>query len=307
VSVAGEASIAAPATIPRSARDPRPGYLAAAACTVLWGSNYSIAKRALLEIHPLAIAFARAAAGVTFFALLFLARRDRRRLLPGLLRAAPLGLLGIFGNQLLFMTGLQRTSAAHSAILIGMLPVFVLLISAAGGQERIRPLKLAGILTAFAGVCLIALEHGVGLEVASLQGDLLTLFAVLSFAGYTVAGKPVLRDLGPIDATGCAFLTGGSAILLVTAPAAARQDWRSVSPRGLLCLAAVMLLSTIAAYLLYYFAVSRLEPSKVAAFMYLQPLVATLIAFFVAGERFSAVFLCGGAMVLAGVLLAERG
>ena len=309
VSGAGASAGAGPGRAAQApaAADPRPGYLAAVACTLIWGSNYSIAKRALLEIDPLAIAWARAAAGVLFFGLLLLARRDRRALPAGLLRSAPLGLLGIFANQLLFMSGLKRTSAAHSAILIGMLPVFVLLISAVGRQERVNALKLAGIMTAFIGVCLIALEHGAGLESSSLQGDLLTLAGVLAFAGYTVVGKPVLRELGPLDATALAFITGGTGILLVTAPAAARQDWQSVSVQGLVCLAAVVFLSTILAYLLYYFAVARLDPSKVATFMYLQPIVAALIAFSLGGERLTGTFLVGGGLVLAGVLLAERG
>ena len=284
----------------------RSGYLAVTTCVLIWGANYSIAKRALQEIDPLAIAFARAAAGVLFFGLLLLARGGLRSLPRRLPRTAHLGLLGIFANQILFMTGLKRTSAAHSAILIGMLPVFVLLISAALHQERITVPKTAGILIAFAGVTLIALEHGVALERPSLLGDVLTLFGVLAFAGYTVLGRPVLRELGPIDATGLAFLTGGSLILLVTFPAAARQEWRSLSPAGLLCLACVVVLSTLVAYVLYYFAVARIDPSKVAAFMYLQPIVAAIIAFFVAGEPWTPVFLLGGGLVLGGVLVAER-
>jgi len=281
------------------------GYVAAGACVLIWGANYSIAKRALQEIDPLAIAFTRAAAGALFFGLLLLARRGWRGLPPGFLRAAPLGVLGIFANQLLFMTGLKRTSAAHSAILIGMLPVFVLLISALFHQERITLPKSAGILIAFAGVSLIALEHGVAFETPSLTGDFLTLFGVLAFAGYTVVGRPVLRDLGPIDSTGLAFLSGGVLIVLVTFPAAARQEWRTVSAAALLCLACVVVFSTIVAYLLYYSAVARIEPSKVAAFMYFQPIVASLIAFFIAGEGFSRPFLFGGGLVLTGVLLAE--
>ena len=74
---------------------------------------------------------------------------------------------------------------------------------------------------------------------------------------------------------------------------------------ALVCLACVVVLSTIVAYLLYYSAVARIDPSKVAAFMYFQPIVASLIAFLVAGEGFSRTFLFGGGLVLAGVLLAE--
>ena len=186
---------------PSRSDGPLPAYLAAGACTLIWGSNYSIAKRLLLEVDPLAVAWVRAAAGVLFFGLLLALRDGRGGLVDGLRRAAPLGLLGIFANQILFMTGLRRTSAAHSAILIALLPVFVLLISALGRAERISVPKIAGVLVAFGGATVIGLEHGVGLEAASATGDLLTLAGVLAFAGYTVLGKPVLRDFGPLRAT----------------------------------------------------------------------------------------------------------
>jgi len=292
---------------PSRSDGPLPAYLAAGACTLIWGSNYSIAKRLLLEVDPLAVAWVRAAAGVLFFGLLLALRDGRGGLVDGLRRAAPLGLLGIFANQILFMTGLRRTSAAHSAILIALLPVFVLLISALGRAERISVPKIAGVLVAFGGATVIGLEHGVGLEAASATGDLLTLAGVLAFAGYTVLGKPVLRDFGPLRATALAFVTGGAGILLVTLPAAARQDWRSLSTTALACLLAVVMLSTLVAYILYYFAVSRIDPSKVATMMYLQPMVAALVAYCIARENISGRFLLGGGLVLAGVVLAERG
>lgn len=292
---------------PSRSDGPLPAYLAAGACTLIWGSNYSIAKRLLLEVDPLAVAWVRAAAGVLFFGLLLALRDGRGGLVDGLRRAAPLGLLGIFANQILFMTGLRRTSAAHSAILIALLPVFVLLISALGRAERISVPKIAGVLVAFGGATVIGLEHGVGLEAASATGDLLTLAGVLAFAGYTVLGKPVLRDFGPLRATALAFVTGGAGILLVTLPAAARQDWRALSTTALACLLAVVMLSTLVAYILYYFAVSRIDPSKVATMMYLQPMVAALVAYCIARENISGRFLLGGGLVLAGVVLAERG
>lgn len=287
--------------------DPLPGYLAAVACTLIWGANYSIAKRLLAEVDPLAVAWVRAAAGMLFFGLLLSARGGRRALAPDLLRAAPLGFLGIFANQILFLTGLKRTSVAHSAILIAMLPVFVLLLSALERFEPVSLPKVAGILIAFAGVSVIALERGIDFKGSYTRGDLLTLAGVLAFAAYTVFGKPALRDLGPLRLTGLAFLTGGAGILLVALPAAVRQDWTSVSKTALWCLAAVVVLATIVAYILYYFALSRIDPSKVGAMMYLQPVTAAAIAYFIAGDSFSVPFLLGSGLVLAGVVLTERG
>lgn len=287
--------------------DPLPGFLAAGACTLIWGANYSIAKRLLLEVDPLAVAWVRAASGMLFFGILLLARIGWHGLLPGLRRAAPLGFLGIFANQILFLTGLERTSAAHSAILVALLPVFVLLLSALERFEPVSLSKVAGILVAFAGVSVIALERGVDFNGSYTRGDLLTLAGVMAFSAYTAFGKPALRDLGPLRLTGLAFLTGGAGIVLVAFPAAARQDWRAVSSTAVWCLAGVVVLSTIVAYILYYFALSRIDPSKVGAMMYLQPVVAAVIAYFIAGESFSAQFLLGGGMVLSGVVLTERG
>ncbi len=161
---------------------PLPGFLAAGGCVLIWGANYSIAKRLLLEADPLAVAWVRAASGMLFFGILLTAAGGWRGHLADLKRAAPLGFLGIFANQLLFMSGLKRTSAAHSAILIALLPVFVLLISALRRFEPVGLPKVAGILIAFAGVCVIALERGIDFQGSYLAGDLLTLAGVLAFA-----------------------------------------------------------------------------------------------------------------------------
>ena len=218
-----------------------------------------------------------------------------------------LGLLGITANQLLFIEGLSRTTASHSAILIALLPVHVLILSALAGQERITIRKATGVAIAFAGVVAVASEQGLSFSGGTLTGDLLTLCGGLAFAGYTVAGRPVLRELGPMRTTALSFMSGGAAILVFGLPAALRQDWSSASGTALGGLAYMMLVATIVAYSLYYFAVDRLDPSKVAVFTYLQPLIAAAIAFAVRGEPVTFRLVAGGALILAGVVAAERG
>jgi drug/metabolite transporter (DMT)-like permease len=282
--------------------------VAALGAVVLWGINFSTAKRVLLELDPLAVAAARAGVGVlVFLGLLLLFQGTRGLAFDRLRRAAPLGLLGVFANQLLFIEGLKRTTAAHSAILIALLPLYVLVLATLARQERISVRKAAGIAVASGGVVLVASDHGLGPGSGTLFGDLITMAGGLAFAAYTVAGRPVVRDLGPLATTSLAFLGGGTAVLLVTWPAALRASWRALSPAGWGGLAFVVLGATVLAYLLYYLALDRLEPSKVAAFMYLQPVIAALAAWLLAGEALTARFAMGGSLILAGVLLAERG
>jgi drug/metabolite transporter (DMT)-like permease len=285
----------------------RAGILAGLGAAVIWGANYSIAKRALAEVDPLAVAFVRAAAAVPAFAAILLARDGRGAFAPSRLRRAlPLALLGIVANQILFIVGLERTSAAHSAILIALMPIAVLLIAAAIGQERPGPRRVAGILLAFTGVVAVVLEQGIDLRAASVRGDLITLLSVLAFAGYTVAGRPVVRDLGALRTAALASVLGGAVILCLAAPAAARQDWRDLSAAAAGGLLYTALLSTIAAYFLHFRALERIDASQVAALAYAQVVVAALVSFVIAGEPLTRTFAAGAALVILGLVTAER-
>ena len=270
--------------------------------------NYTVAKAVLAEVDPLAVATARVLAGMLVFGVCLLALDG----IAGfgwarLRRGLPLGLLGIFANQVLFIEGLERTTPAHSAILIALLPIHVLIIGALTGAEKITARKTIGVAIAFAGVVLVASEQGLSLHGGTLAGDLLTLVAGVAFAGYTVAGRSAVRDLGPIRTTGLAFLGGGAAVLLIGTPATLRQDWAGLSPAAWGGLAYVLLIATVGAYILYYMAIARLEPSKVAAYTYFQPLVGAALAYALRAEPPTARFVAGGALILAGVVVAERG
>ena len=66
-----------------------------------------------------------------------------------------LGLLGVGLNQLLFISGLARTSVAHAALMIGLTPILVLLLAAAAGQEKLSAARLIGMAIALAGVAVL--------------------------------------------------------------------------------------------------------------------------------------------------------
>jgi drug/metabolite transporter (DMT)-like permease len=74
-----------------------------------------------------------------------------------------------------------------------------------------------------------------------------------------------------------------------------------------LALAYVVFLATFIAYIIYYWALARLDASKVAAFLYLQPLTATVLSIFFGYETLSYNLFIGGLMIIGGVILTERG
>ena len=280
---------------------------AAIGAMFLWGLNYSFAKMAVESIDPLAVAMIRILVATPLF-FLALSRGGKVRFTLGDLKTAlPLGLSGVLANQVFFITGIRRTTPAHSSLVVALLPIVVLVLANFILGERLTSMKLAGMSVALAGIILISLRDGWTFSRETMAGDLLTFCGVCAFAYYTVAGKGVIPRMGVMRTTALSFLTGGVAMVPLVLPATLRQDWGSVTPRAWAGLAYVVLVGTSLCYFLYYWALSRVESGKVAAFMYLQPVIAGITSYLLLGETLRGHFILGGLAVLAGVFLAERG
>lgn len=283
-------------------------FIAIGAATLLWGMNYSFAKIAVTEIHPLAVAFVRVLAATPLFFAVLARRGEPVRPTASEIRVLlPLGLSGVFANQLFFIFGIRRTTPAHSSLVVALLPITVLLLAAWLLKEPITRLKAGGVALAFGGILLLSFRNGWRFSRDTLAGDVLTFCGVCSFSYYTVAGKATLPRFGVLRTTALAFLTGGAAVALVAAPAAARQDWGTVSSRGWISLAYVVLVGTFLCYYLFFWALSRIESGKVAAFTYFQPVIATITSFLLLGETIEGHFVLAGLAVLTGVWMTERG
>jgi drug/metabolite transporter (DMT)-like permease len=290
----------------------KPGAARAAAWAAfgamfLWGLNYSFAKLAVEEIDPLAVALVRVLVATPLFFLALARSGAARFTLADLKLALPLGLSGVLANQIFFITGIHHTTPSHSSLVVALLPITVLLLANRMLGERLTPMKTLGMAVSMAGILLISLEDGWTFSRDTLWGDFLTFCGVCAFAYYTVAGRTIVPRIGALRASALAFLIGGAAMVPLVLPATLRQDWSAVTPTGWSALAYVVLIATVACYFLYYWALGRIESGKVAAFMYLQPVVAGITSYLLLGETLRGHFLLGGIAVLSGVFLAERG
>jgi drug/metabolite transporter (DMT)-like permease len=278
----------------------------------LWSLNFVIGKIALREFPPLLLAAVRTAiAGIVIIPIFVLRnrRRDIRWTARDIALLLVLGVLGIALNQVFFVMGLSHTSVAHSAIVISMMPVLVLLMAAIRGQEKLTWRKAAGLGVAIAGVVVLqTMRHG---GEASITGDIYTLLCGVVFAAYTVFGKSVLARHDTVTMNTFAYLGGALAlspvILWNLLPwNNARFDFASVSTVAWLSVGYMAVFSSVVSYLIYSYALSHIAASRVSAFSYLQPLGATLLAIPILGEHVTAPLLIGGALTLAGVYTTER-
>jgi drug/metabolite transporter (DMT)-like permease len=286
---------------------PRLGALLA---VVFWGTSFVATKLALRELSPTTLVFIRFAVGSVLMAVILLTRQERIRpavaAWPWLLL---MGFVGIFVHQLLQVHGLKLTTATTTGWLIGLIPLWTAVLSRLLLKESMGPQKLTGLLVGFAGAVLLITRGEISSRLLSLpttRGDMLVLLSTINWAVYSVLGHGTLRKLGAVRATAGAMILGWLMLLPLFFSQHGWREFGQVSPVGW---ASVLFLGVCCSglgYLFWYGALERLEASRVAAFLYLEPLVTLAAAALILGERASWLTLVGGLIVLLGVLLVER-
>lgn len=277
--------------------------------SLLSAGTYLAAKRVLGELSAFELGLVRfTLAAVVYGALLLYlrVRVARRDLWPMLW----LGCMAVPVNQALFLLGLARSTPGHAALLYALTPVFVLVIAHLRLHERASAPKLLGIVLAFAGVLVVLLARGVMAvrgQVSPLLGDLLILAAVVAWAVYAVWGKLYAERYGAVAFTGVSLLLGSLLYLPLGLATSHARDFVGLSLGAWAGVAYLVAIASVVSYVLFYWAMARTEASRVAVWSNLQPVFTALLAWVLYGERLTAPFLAGGAMVLAGVVLAERG
>jgi len=272
---------------------------------LLWASTFVVAKKAFVQIAPLAFAFVRfALMALLAFAVLMICSRGRppvphRRDLPRFLAA---GLTGFTFYQLGFVLGLDRTSPFSSSLLIGMVPLVTLVILAAIGEPAPGRGWL-GVAVAIVGVVVFLLDKRT--SAGTLTGDALSLGAAVSFATYGIVNRPLVRAYPPETYTFYTLLAGTIPLLLVGAPAAAAQDWAAVSLGGWIEVAYMVALPVYVAYMLWNWAIAQRGVAATANATLLEPVFSGALSALFYGEVFGLTKLAGAALVLLGLVVAR--
>ena len=273
---------------------------------LIWGGNFTATKLAFTDISPLAFTAVRFALGSVLMWLV-LARKEGWRMPP---RSTwlPLVALGVVGNtiyQLCFMTGLYRTTATNSSLILASMPTVVTVAAGMLGFEQITARQKWALAIATLGVLLVVASRGVAID-GDVVGDMLMLAAVVCWAGYTLGLRTLTGRMSTLALTTWTLITGTPGLILAGVPAVRRMNWNAVSASGWGGLAYATLLSLVVAYLLWNRGVRQIGPSRAAIFTTLTPLVATLTAIAVLGERPGWLHLAGGALIISGVLVSRR-
>jgi drug/metabolite transporter (DMT)-like permease len=304
--------LTSPATTTSNPEPPRPRKLTLAfwlfMMLVLWSGNYVAGKIALRTLDPITLTCLRLQLAAFIMLAIYFSRRERQPL--KLADAWPflyLGFLGVVVNQGLFTVGLNFTTSDHSAVIIAIGPIIILLLARALKLEALTTAKITGMAISFVGVYLLETEHGSPAHSPLLVGDLITFGGVIGFSAYAVLGKRVAAQYDAIAMNTFNCVAAALLLLPITIRQVIHLDWRAVAPSDWLGMIYMAAGSSVGAYTIFYWVLRYMTASRVGAVSYFQPIVVILLSMAFLGERPSRMLLEGTALVLVGVFLAERG
>ncbi len=208
-----------------------------------------------------------------------------------------LSLLGVTINQTLFLLGLRQTTSVTAALLSVAIPVFTAGLSVLLGHERLSLRIALGLGCAACGVLTLT---GVARPDA---GAILVALNSLSYSLYLVLSRRTLARLGVFRTLAWLFFWGVVALApFGTGPLV--EALRTASPRALALVVFVIAVPTVLAYLANAWALVRSTPGLVTVYIFLQPLLAALLAYAQLGQTLKPRLFLAASLIVPGVLLA---
>jgi drug/metabolite transporter (DMT)-like permease len=222
---------------------------------------------------------------------------------------ALLGFLGITFHQWLQSNGLQTSEASTTAWIVSTTPVFMALLGWLILKEGLDWGKTAGILIAFLGVLVVISKGNLGsisIGRFGAPGDILILISAVNWAVFSALSRRGLKSY-PASLMMFYVMSFGwlfTSVLFIPTNGFAEigaltfKGWIGVAFLGIFC--------SGLAYIAWYDALKALTTAQTGVFLYIEPLVAIVVAFFVLGEAITPASLIGGAVILFGVWLVNR-
>lgn len=276
---------------------------------IIASSTHLFAKNVTSLIHPSTVVLFRGFFSAVAYGLwLLLTRKSLKTIekddIPGFFI---LGALNMPINQLLFIWGVRYTTPANASLAYALTPAFVLIIAVMFLGEKLTKRKLFGIIIAMLGTIIVLFEKGLAFGSEQFLGNIMVLLASISWAIYTSLGKKYAMKYGGIFSTGVSMFTG----LLLYIPIVMLLPF-DITPSNYdasiwFQLFYLGVITSGLGYALWYFALTKMEASKLAVFNNIQPVLTTIMAFFLFNTLPSEFFMIGAIIAICGVVITQLG
>jgi len=282
-------------------------YLLILLAIIFWGTSFVATKTILNEIKPVTIIILRLIlASILLTIIALLTKRKFSLNLKSHGWIFILALVAVF-HLWIQVTGLQYTTAANTGWIIGTAPVFMAILGFVFYKERITLLQFLGILVALAGLLLLIGKGDItNIGLIENQGDLLVLGSAFTWGVYSMVNKKISLSYSPLMTILYLFLMMAVIIIpfnlntetISSVINLSFISWMWVLFLGIFC--------SGVAYVVWAQALRDMESTKVGAFLYFEPLVTVIAAWFFLQEEITLLMIFSGLLITAGVFIVNK-
>lgn len=219
----------------------------------------------------------------------------------------PIFLLGFFG-VIVYHLGLnygeQFISPAAASLIIATVPVEIIILSTIFLKEKIGLKKLIGVIIALCGVVVISIwgKAGASIHIEYISAVIAVLIAAIMSALYTIAGKKLLTRYSALSLTTYTMLLGSLGLTPFIRGSLLDQILK-MSMTGWFAVIFLGVFSTVVGYGLWYIVLKIKSASEISIYLYAIPVLSTIISYFMFKEKITLMFILGGFLVIAGLII----
>lgn len=264
---------------------------------ILWSLAYVVTRIALRHFTAFSLGFLRYfTASVTLILYASVVKMELPK--PSDLKwFVAAGAAGFFLYMIFFNKGCETVSASTSSMIIATVPVITALLARVVLGEVLNPFQITATLIELGGVAVITLMNGIG---TINKGILPLLLAAVALSVYNLLQRRLTETYTALQTTAFSIYLG-TLMLFLFFPAAV-SEVREAPAAMILSVLILGIFSSAAAYGAWAQAYKKAEQaSSVSNYMFLTPLLASLLGFVLAGEQPDASTILGGIVILAGM------
>ena len=293
-----------------NAMNPRAlALLAATAASAIYGINHTIAKDLMPNIiGPYGFIVLRVVGAAVLFWIISMFYPSEKVDRKDWLRFAACAFFGMVLNMNMFFKGLELSTPINSSVVITLTPVLLLVLTAVFLKEKITWMKSVGIGLGLVGALLLIL-FGAKTQPNAPNiplGNMLFIVNASSYAIYLIIVKPLVAKYNSVTLMKFFFLIAIFMNLPIGLTQFTEVAWSSLGFDVLWKMGFVVVGTTVLTYLFNVYALKQLSPSTIGAFIYLQPVLATLFAIFMGADSLNSLRIAAAALIFIGVFLSTR-
>jgi drug/metabolite transporter (DMT)-like permease len=284
----------------------RNGALVAAfLAAFIYGISFTIAKEVMpVYVKPYGFILLRVLGATLLFWIigLFIKREKIER--QDFFRIVLAAFFGVGLNMLTFFKGLSLTTPINASVIMLTTPILVLLLSAIILKEKITLIKIAGIgIGLFGALMLIIYGQNLNSGKEVIFGNILVLVNATSYSFYLIIVKRLTDKYHPLTFIKWLYLLGLIFVLPFGYPELQQVQWQQMPISIYYRVGYVVVFTTFLAYLFNIFALTKLKPTTLSIFIYLQPVIATLYALTVGSDKLNIVKVVATMLIFTGVYI----